>query len=96
MKWSIPAMSFLWFVAGGVVGIAAHSPQPLRAADRLGRLERRPGTKRCDQRTCMYVGVWHVSDLGQCLTLIRDEASNRHLSEVDVFNTARHFRDHPP
>jgi hypothetical protein len=27
MKWSIPAMSFLWFVAGGVVGIAAHSPQ---------------------------------------------------------------------
>ena len=35
MKWSIPAMSFSWFVAGVVVGIAAHSPQPLRAADRL-------------------------------------------------------------
>ena len=34
MKWSIPAMSFMWFVAG-VVGTAAHSPQPLRAADRL-------------------------------------------------------------
>jgi uncharacterized protein (DUF1330 family) len=35
MKWSIPAMSFMWFVAGAVAGIAAHSPQPLRAADRL-------------------------------------------------------------
>ena len=32
MKWSIPAMSFIWFVAGVVVGMAAHSPQPLRAA----------------------------------------------------------------
>jgi uncharacterized protein (DUF1330 family) len=35
MKWSIPAMSFSSFAAGVVVGIAAHSPQPLRAADRL-------------------------------------------------------------
>src|SRR5262249_21768363 len=35
MKWSVPAMSFMWFVAGAVAGIAAHSLQPLRAADRL-------------------------------------------------------------
>ena len=34
MKWSIPAMTFIWFVARVVVGMAPHSTQPLRAADR--------------------------------------------------------------
>jgi len=35
MKWSIPAMGLLLFVAGVVVGIAANPTKPLRAADRL-------------------------------------------------------------
>jgi hypothetical protein len=34
MKWSIPALSFM-FVGGVMVGIAVNPTQPIRASDRL-------------------------------------------------------------